>query len=556
MSALEDLFHAKGHNLALQGGDVLIEPGEKPDAIYWLVSGRLTETATTPGGLSHIVSMRRPGDVVGAANLLTQTPARTMVTALRDSRVLRLSVERVREAADQAEIYAELAREALEEGGIGATPAPRKAALLGFISVCDTVAVRAFVETMAGAMRELGVTVAILCRDASDTSAETLSRLEDSHDFVFLCAEKGDSDFAHYLGRQIDRLVLVGATDSPLPASPFRFGALVIHRHQLLDLVILHGPESARPTDTRRWRQAAPSARVFHARRGDAEDLARLARGFAGKSIGLALSGGGARAYAHVGVVRALRELNLPIDFLAGTSMGAVVAASVAMGWDQAEMEHRLRLAFVETSPLADIAFPILALSGGHRVDRRLAEHFDDVDIEDLWRPFLCVSTDLTKAEPRLHRRGRLRDALRASISLPGVLPPVVDGAHVLVDGALMRNLPVDFLAAQHEGPNIGVDVTQHMALTPDDLELKPSPWRWFWSGAWMRGPPIVSILLRSALAPAARAMGDPGMLATVLIKPDVHGVELRDWRAFDEAVESGYRAAMDSAKALEALKP
>jgi NTE family protein len=187
-------------------------------------------------------------------------------------------------------------------------------------------------------------------------------------------------------------------------------------------------------------------------------------------------------------------------------------------------------------------------------VDHRLETHFGDVQISDLWRPFTCVSTDLTVGGMRVHRRGSLRRALRASLSLPGVLPPVVEDGHVLVDGSLVRNLPVDLVREQHDGVTIGVDVSSADGLQPDDLLLKPSGWRWLASGAWLRGPPIVSVLIRSATMPSVTATAlvrDD----VVKITPRVSGVGLQDWKAYEMAADAGYRAAMALADQLSGLR-
>jgi len=130
----------------------------------------------------------------------------------------------------------------------------------------------------------------------------------------------------------------------------------------------------------------------------------------------------------------------------------------------------------------------------------------------------------------------------------------VVEDGHVLVDGALVGNLPVDLVREQHDGVTIGVDVAVAEGLTPDDLLLKPSGWRWFTSGAWLRGPPIVSVLMRSATISSA-AMLPPPRDDLIEIVPLVEGVSLQDWKAFDSAVASGYRAAMASAEQLSALR-
>jgi NTE family protein len=274
-------------------------------------------------------------------------------------------------------------------------------------------------------------------------------------------------------------------------------------------------------------------------------DVQRLARVLTGQSVGLVLSGGGARAYAHIGAIQALRERGVPIDFVGGASMGAVVAAGLAMGWDDGEMETRIRKAFVETSPLDDIAFPLVAMTRGLKVKARLDEHFDDIEIADLWLPFFCVSSNLTSGSYHLHRQGVLQDALRASISLPGVLPPVADGNSVLVDGAVMKNFPADVMRAFQLGPIVGVDVTRAAASPPRTssprLAVELVLVGRVAQGSADRGP-----------ADARRHVSRPGRdlaasreATDVLITPKLEGkIDIRDWKAFEPAVAAGRAAA------------
>src|SRR5690606_19264848 len=168
------------------------------------------------------------------------------------------------------------------------------------------------------------------------------------------------------------------ASQHPLAASS------ALEAHQLVDLILLHPARARRPKGSEIWTSAVRPARLFHVRRDNRADASRIARVITGQSVGLVLSGGGARAYAHVGAVRALRERGVPIDFVGGVSMGAIIAAGVAMGWDDVELEQRLRKAFVSSSPLDDIAFPLLAMTRGQKVVERLAEHFGDTTIGDL----------------------------------------------------------------------------------------------------------------------------------------------------------------------------
>jgi NTE family protein len=550
--ALDDALDCEASSLALAGGTALVRAGEPPTALYRLVAGRLAELEHVAGDSDRLAAVHRPGAIIGAAQILGASNYRTTITALRDSELVAIPVDRVEVLLrEDPRFLADVARSALTRLGAVGPSDRRGGSILGFVAVCDSIAIRDLVERLASAMRRLGRKVTVLGADAADSSPSQISKLEAENDYVLMAAERRDAGFAAFCSRQIDRLVLVGGAATPLPEAPLTFAVAAIERHLLVDLVLVQPSEARSPSGSDRWLSAAPASRLFQIREGDRADVARLARIYSGRSVGLVLSGGGARAYAHVGVARALRELGVPIDFLAGTSMGAVIAAGLAMGWDLAELDRRIREAFVVSSPLSDIAFPLLAMTRGRRVDHRLETHFGDTQISDLWRPFTCVSTDLTTGGPHVHRRGLLRGALRASLSLPGVLPPVVEDGHVLVDGALVRNLPVDMVREQHDGITIGVDVAVSEGLQPNDLLLHPSGLRWLTSGAWRKGPPIVSVLIRSATLPSVTALAAEPDSRLVEIIPHVEGVELQDWDDYDPAVAAGYEATIAAAARL-----
>ena len=150
-----------------------------------------------------------------------------------------------------------------------------------------------------------------------------------------------------------------------------------------------------------------------------------------------------------------MRELGIPIDFAGGASMGAVVAGCVAMGWDDAEIDYRIRKGFVESNPLGDWNIPVVGMVKGHRVDARLKEHFGEAEIGDLELPFFAVSTNLTDGAYRVHRQGLLRRALRASIALPGILPPVIEQGEVLGDGSVLNYFPTDVMRELQRAANV-----------------------------------------------------------------------------------------------------
>ena len=532
---------------SLPGGRVLFHAGEAPDRIYLLLTGKLGVVRRTEGQEPQFLGIIRPGEPAGEMAMVAGTPHTATVVALRDSELMALpraaffhAVQR--DPAVMGELAHLMVIRARHIGGAaGGEPA-----VFGFTGLSPGARVRDMVDDLEREISALGYSVAAAGVEVQNAPTEWFSNLEERHDIVLYAAEYGDTGWKSIVGRQVDRLFCVGLGDEAPPPSPQTHAAPPMLEQQLVDLLLLQPAERTSPSGSDAWLAATPTNRLFHLRKGDRSDLGRLARIIVGQSVGLVLSGGGARAYAHVGVIRALREAKVPIDFIGGTSMGAIIAAGVAMGWDDEELDQRIRKAFVDSSPLDDIAFPIIAMTHGMKVRERLAEHFGDVEIPDLWLPFFCNSTDLTNGVYRLHRRGLLRDALRASIALPGILPPFSDGDHVLVDGAVLKNFPTDIMRSQHLGPIIGVDVAVTRGLQAEDVRPPSSVWQWLLSGDWRKGPPIVSILMRSATLSTAHELAAAREYTDVLIQPDMGPVEIRDWKAYDPAVEGGYRAAAD----------
>ena len=220
------------------------------------------------------------------------------------------------------------------------------------------------------------------------------------------------------------------------------------------------------------------------------------------------------------------------------------LAAGAAMGWDDNELESRMRDAFVTSNPLSDWTLPVVSLMRGKRVDRRLAEHFGEASINDLARPFFCVSSNLSDASVKVHRTGLVRKALRASIAIPGLLPPVVRTNDVLVDGAVFNNFPVEQMKAFHRGLNLGCDVTRTNTINPSDFVDPPGFFGWAFRHGLSEAPPIASLLMRAATVGAMEQHVQFRSQADLLVLPDLE-LDMREWARFDDAVEAGYRAAV-----------
>jgi NTE family protein len=542
------------HYFGLPGGWKLFDIGEPSDNIYFVLSGSLGAFRHSQDGQLELVGHIRAGEPVGEMSMIAGEAHEHAVYALRDTELLSMSRHAFMALARSDSRILEritrliMVRMRQTRKKTGRSSEPR---VFAMIATSPTIDLKLRARTLASALQAMGLRVAIVGDEAVGMPSSYFDELEIRNDIVLLLSTIGDTPWFRLTQRHADRIWLFARADAwpskpllpddPSPARQFR----------LVDVVLLHHGGQRSGADPAEWRHAADAARVFHWRGLDENDGRRLARVMSGKSVGLVLSGGGARAYAHLGVIKALREANCPIDFVGGASMGAIIGASVACGWDDAEMDRRIRKAFVESNPLSDYMLPVVSLVKGHKVDARLKEHFGDRRIEELEIPFFAVSTNLTQGTYQVHTQGLLREALRATISLPGILPPVVHDKQVLVDGAVLNNFPVDVMRDIHRGRIIGVDVAQAPeALSAEDFIDPPGFFGWTATHGFKTPPPIANLLMRAATVSinpnAHRGLTD------ILIAPELKGIELRDWRDYEHAVEAGYDAMR---QALSELK-
>jgi len=191
--------------------------------------------------------------------------------------------------------------------------------------------------------------------------------------------------------------------------------------------------------------------------------------------IGLALSGGGVRGLAHIGVLKVLERENIPVDFLAGTSMGGVIAAGYAAGLSPVHLEqealHMGRLRNLIT--LIDRSLPSLGLVEGKRIQEYLVQHLGEVTFADLRLPLGLVAVDLVTGEEVVLREGSVVEAVRATISLPGIFAPTRLNDRLLVDGGLLNNLPADVVREMGAEVVIAVDVSADLEGLPRLLEAE-----------------------------------------------------------------------------------
>jgi len=559
---------------ALPRGATLFEQGQAGDRAYILVSGRLQASVRDTAGGENVAGEIVRGEMVGEMAVFTGEPRSALVRALRDSELVsldRAAFERL--IAKYPQMLLALTRlviHRLREAQSGRRQ-DSPVRTIAVIAAGPDVPLADFARRLTVALSEFGATTHVSAADLDrhlgtpglartppdDPSAARipswLDEQEMHHRFVVLETDMTASPWSMRCVRQADRILVVGrAGDDPAPGAAERVltGAGEAPCLVPASLVLLHPPDTRLPSGTRQWLEGRHLLRHNHIRAGDPEDVARLARFIAGRAIGVALGGGGARGFAHIGVLDAFKEAGISVDMIGGTSMGAVVAAEYALGWDADTMARQNEIIFGGWG--RDLTLPLLSFLGGRKSKARLAACIGDVQIEDLWIPYFCVSSNLSRARLEIHRTGLLRRGIRASASLPGVLPPVVSDGDLLVDGALLRNLPADIVRdLGGDGTIVAVDVSADSDLHyghPYDDAI--SGWRIAWNRLSPFAPKVVvpsiaAVLQRSAEL-ASVAMQRDALLRGIdlYVRVPLTAFGLLDFDRAPEIIAAGRRAA------------
>jgi predicted acylesterase/phospholipase RssA/CRP-like cAMP-binding protein len=555
------------------GGSALFSQGDPGDSLYILLRGRLNVSLRDPEtGFEKVVGETAAGESVGEIGLLTGEPRSASLWATRDCRLARIGQEAfdalARKNPELLRGLAKVVVELLQKRTSSQRYSPRISciAILPIHAKNGTSdlarGLRSTLERAGSTLHVdservdemLGIAGASMASPQSSDGArlgDWLSAKEEEHRFLLLEADAEATEWTRRCLRQADMVLVVGnSADDPVVTATEHD---LLHQGEALGsvrhvFVLLHPETTEKIEGTARWLEMRDVEEHHHVRIGRVEDVERLGRIIAGTAVGLVLGGGGARGFAHAGVYRALCERGIPIDWVGGSSIGAVFGAGIGMGWDPARVEEEARLSFVEGKPFGDYTVPLVALLRGKRIDR-LAQRSFAVDIEDMPIPYFCVSSDLTAACLEVHERGPLWKAIRASVSLPGVLPPAVKSNHLAIDGGILNNLPVDIMRDRSVGTVIAVDLSASKEYELEYPEI-PGPLRILLSrlpfGRRLQVPGIVTLMMKATVMASAVHSRAVRSEATLLLNPPVGRFGLLAMNDFEEIVEVGYRYACE----------
>lgn len=566
----------------LESGQAACRQGEAGSSMYVIVSGRVLFEVTRADGSTFVVGEAGAGEAVGEFALMTDAPRSASVIAARQTSYVEIGRELFTElVAAHPEILFSLTRQLAERQrrahthGLASLAPPTLTVTLQ--PVCAGLDIRPLAEALVDALNRTGTARLICAREAEEAlglgTAETspddplhavvvqwLNEQEaDVDTLVFLAGADWSPWTMRCLSRSDSVFVVARPDGDPTPNETEQRLADSESRADRR-LVLWHPSGTEEPTRTRRWLDPRPGYSHHHVRQGDARHVARLARHIGGTAVGLVLGGGGARGYAHIGVFRALEEAGVPVDYVGGSSFGALIGAGRASETPAADLLAQCA-GFASNRTLFDRTLPIVAMNASHRLTRFCQALYGDQQIEDLWVPYFATAVNLTRGESVVVERGPLWLAVRKSIAVPGIFAPVVEDGELFVDGGVLNNFPVDVMLRKSGSDRIlGIQIAAGGTQPREyDMVTGYSGWRALWRrlNPFVQSPrlPLLSRVLTRTLFVGSAPLSDLNASRTDLTLTLNVRASLLDFEPYERIAAEGYEQAIDELREWSRLQ-
>ncbi|OVE79557.1 hypothetical protein BVY01_02225 [bacterium I07] len=554
----------------LKRGEVLFKQNDPGDSLCVLISGRLVAAREDDEGNERIVGEITQGELVGEMSILTGISRSASVYAIRDSVLALFSNETIQELINKyPQVMVFTARTIINRlnktmrkssdsrliSSIAVVPANPRVKLCDFVDRLENSLLKytpilrlnsAQLDSLIGIQ---GISQTTETNPYDNRLSTALDEQATKQHLIIYECDQSATPWTKRCIRQADQIMIIANPNDNSEPGPIEKAFLgydndITAAKQVL--VLMHPDQDIPPKNTDLWLSSRHVESHYHICLNREDDYQRLARIVTGNAVGLVLGGGGARGFAHVGVVRALQEEGVPIDMIGGCSMGAVIAAQPALRWDYDTILEINNRFFVESNPIRDYTFPAVSIVKGKKLEKFLKLGFGSKQIEDLWITYFCVSSNLSTAETVVHRKGDIWKAVRTSLSIPGMFAPVLHGNDLLVDGCLLNNLPGDIMTNMCKGIVIAVDVSVKTDFKINQ-DTMPSAWdvirnRIRPSKAAEHIPSIMDIMTRSTLLASTSKADQVKSSVDFYLRPPVDEVGLLDFSAFEEIADIGYQ--------------
>lgn len=552
---------------------ILMHQNDHGNSMYFVFGGHLKTTITNQLGTETSTGEIGQGEIVGEISLILDEPRSATVRAIRDTVLLEFSRKHFDEFnKDYPEAAMSIAR-FCARGLINKKSFKRtRVTTVAFIPAGENPYFSEFVSQYATALGVIGSTLhlnqkhfqELYSQNSTHTDqnallddakiATWLHEQEDRHSYVIYETDNSLSPWTTRCLKHADRLIFVGHAESKpiLNEIENELNHHMDHSYLSKELILLYRTKQ-QPTETKSWMRSRKLDGHHHVKMGSPKDYSKLIRFFTGNALGIVFGGGGMRGFGYVGLLRALEELRIEFDIVGGCSIGAVVGALYATGYNSKEI-HRFAIEFLKKyNSSMKYTLPMLSLMTGNAMWSELHKRLGDTLIEDLWTKFFCVSTNLSKSQLDVYNSGPIWEHVCTSMSIPGILPPTIDqNGDLHVDGGIINNLPIDVMRKQiGSGIVLSAEITSHTKPKYNPIKRGTSGWkillkRMTHSKKYKNKIPNITEVIVSSLTLAGERMRhDVINEADHLIELDVGQFRMMQTKGIEELINNCYHSSM-----------
>lgn len=560
----------------LERGKILFRENEPSDKIYFVINGRLRATREDKYGNTHVMGHIFVGETIGEIGVYSEQSRIATIQALRDTLLLSATshlFNKIKPNTPQMsdKILRLVLKRLKEEKPHPTYPPPPK--IITIIGIEPNSPEEECAQTLCSFLtrhgKSLYINKALIEESFENCNIEVflgnvvgeirmhkwLREKEKELDFLLLIADAAHTKWTQFCLNNADAFVTIAQSNSSPELKKIE---KLIYENEIYSntykRLLLLRPEGERKIfNTSAWLESRKEVRHHHIRwEAKNSDTERAARFIANKAVGIVLGGGGGRGGAHIGVIKALKEANIAYDYVGGTSIGALMAMGVARDLSSKELED-LTVQIGEKFSL-DYTFPAIALTSGKKLNKLMNKACAGTYIEDLPIPFFAVSSNATKAMPIVHKRGKTVNAVLASLALPGIFPPQIIEGDIVVDGAVLNNVPIDIMKEELQGGRIICsDISLDEDMTGNVLPAKTrSGWKILFAKllglSSYKIPNIIAILLRSGELASIYADRQKSSKKEVelLFRAPVDKFNLLDMSQMQKLIDLGYQYAKE----------
>lgn len=565
--------------IELHQDEILYHQGDPSDSIEILLEGKLAAILTSATGENRVIGYISAGETVGEIGALSGEPRSVTVKALTNSTLFRLPTELFIEICSQypGVMFAAIHPIVRRSHQIIQTLSPEKSKKhIAIIPANKEVSVERFAELFADSTNALSSIVLLSDYQPEFKTQENIqsfineAKIKNTkkirQKFIYLLKPE-ETVLNKFCFDKVDMIYVLADDIAPPYLDDYVLKKLTEHKNDLLakhELIIAHKSDIKMPTKSLNWIGLEDFNMHHQLRLNHRSDFRRLLRYMRGKAVGVVLGGGGTRGWAHLGALRAILEAGIPIDAIGGTSVGSIIAASYAMtgSYDETLTQFReLMDQSRNTITWRNLTWPAISLYNAKGLTQVLQKIFDDYLIENLWLPYFCISTNLAKNIDAVHTRGILWERVRSSISIPGLIPPVLIDGELHFDGGLLNNLPTDVMRKMigYKGTIIGVELG---GTIKDKHHYQFPPILTFWQALFAklgiykgyRFPHFIDTFLKSMLVGSSWRAQQNALIANIMVSIDLSRYDMyhSNKRQEERIIELGYETMINEIKNMK----